>query len=112
MGREVRLAANDIPRSMMFKCTIFRLIATATQVDAIFGALELGIVNTGSSMPLLDLSNISQALAHATEDAGLLVFVAWDGDWRVTGRRRLTSQSSGSLRSKTRCGGIDRSQPR
>ena len=28
------------------------LIARATQVDAIFGALEHGIVNTGSSMPL------------------------------------------------------------
>ena len=55
------------------------LIARATQVDAIFGALEHGIVNTGSSMPLLDLSNISQALALATEDAGLLGVLRQDG---------------------------------
>ena len=75
LGREVRLAANDGPALNDVQVhDLPELIARATQVDPIFGALEQGIVNTGSSMPLLDLSNISAALGSATEDAGLLVF--------------------------------------
>jgi uncharacterized protein with ATP-grasp and redox domains len=75
LGREVRLAANDGPALNDVQVhDLPELIARATQVDNIFGALEHGIVNTGSSMPLLDLSNISEALACASEDAGLLVF--------------------------------------
>jgi uncharacterized protein with ATP-grasp and redox domains len=75
LGREVRLAANDGPALNDVQVHDLReLIARAAQVDVIFGELEQGIVNTGSSMPLLDLSNISVALANATQDAGLLVF--------------------------------------
>lgn len=74
-GREVRLAANDGPALNDVQVhDLPELIARAAQVDVIFGELEQGIVNTGSSMPLLDLSNISVALANATQDAGLLVF--------------------------------------
>ena len=75
LGREVRLAANDGPALNDVQVhDLPELLDRAAQVDAIFGQLQHGIVNTGSSMPLLDLSNISVALASATQDAGLLVF--------------------------------------
>ena len=102
LGREVRLAANDGPALNDVQVhDLPDLIARATQVDASFGALEHGIVNTGSSMPLLDLSNISQALARRPKMRDCWCFAAWGEDWRATGRRRLTFRSSGSLRSKT-----------
>lgn len=75
LGREVRLAANDGPALNDVQVhDLPELIARAAQVDSIFCELEHGLVNTGSSMPLLDLSNVSVALATATQDAGLLVF--------------------------------------
>ena len=101
LGREVRLAANDGPALNDVQVhDLPELIARATQVDAIFGALAPGIVNTGSCMPLLDLSNVSEALARATEDAGLLVFCGMGRGLRATGRRRLTSGPPGRFGQK------------
>ena len=89
LGREVRLAANDGPALNDVQVhDLPELLARAAQVDAIFGELSQGIVNTGSSMPLIDLSNISVALANATEDAGLLVFCGMgrglESNWTAT----------------------------
>lgn len=75
LGREVRLAANDGPALNDVQASdLPELIDQAAQEDAIFRDLQHGIVNTGSNMPLLDLESVSQDLANATADAGLLVF--------------------------------------
>lgn len=79
-GAQVILAANDLPA--INDITYEELVQIISKVKKVEGGQEtflgvdarkLLVINSGSDLPVIDLSNISAELAYATEDVDLVV---------------------------------------
>ncbi len=75
-GWEVVLTANSLPSlNDVTHLELLGHVERAARIDSIWASPDLQLVESGNAAPLIDLTRISEELAHAAHGAALLILV-------------------------------------